>query len=304
MFKIIENKDAMVFLTILTPTYNRANTLKKCYECLKEQTNKNFEWLIIDDGSKDNTEELVTNWMNSNKFTIKYLYKDNGGKHTALNIGLKHANSEATIILDSDDILVRDAVETIFKEWDLLKNKNLSGICFLKGYTEDAVIGHEFPENYFIDNYINVKNFMKVKGDKAEVWRTEVLQQYSWPNFNNEKFMAIGYVWNLISLHYNMIFINKIIYIAEYLEGGLTKSGKKIRVKSPLGGMENSKVYFSDKFPVDIKIKKMILYICYGFFAKKTIPFMINDCKTEKLFIFCLPAGYLLYKYWEFKHLK
>lgn len=291
-----------MLITVLTPTYNREYTLKRLYNSLETQTCKNFCWFIVDDGSSDNTKSLVEEIKKNSSIPINYIFKENGGKHTALNKGIRNITTELTFIVDSDDILTNDAISSIYDTWDEIRDKNLCGISFLKGYNEEKIIGDAFPKDKCIDNFINIRSNKNIKGDKAEIWRTNLLQQTPWPEFENEKFMAMGYVWNTIAKNYNMLFVNKIIYIADYLEGGLTKSGKKIRIESPVGGMANAKLFFSNEFNLKSKVKKMWLYICYGFFANKSIKFMFSDCGARLLFIMNLPFGYMLYKFWKNKY--
>ena len=120
-------------LTIITPTYNRENTLKNAYHSLLDQTNKDFEWLIIDDGSKDNTKKLVKEFIKENKITITYHYKENGGKHTALNEGIKKAKGDYILILDSDDTLTKDAVHLVLTSWKkYANNQKIAALSFLK----------------------------------------------------------------------------------------------------------------------------------------------------------------------------
>lgn len=294
----------MNLLTIITPSYNRAFILEKAFNSLCNQTNKDFIWMIVDDGSSDNTAELVKKFQTTALFEIIYIYKANGGKHTALNLGVEKITSELTLILDSDDYLTPIAVQTIYDEWGKSNSTTLCGMSFLKGYSENETIGDTFPQDYMIDNHINLRVNKGIDGDKAEVWRTSILKQNPWPEFDNEKFMAMGYVWNTIAKEYNTLYINKIIYIAEYLEGGLTKSGKKLRINSPIGGMKYSTVYFSREFNFMTQVKYMILYCCYGFFLKRKIRLMImNINKGYKLLFFCcLPNGFILYKLWKYKY--
>ena len=292
-----------MLLTILTPSYNRGKLLKKCYNNLIKQTNKHFEWLIIDDGSIDDTQSIVDEFLKEDKIQIRYIYKENGGKHTALNIGFKEARGELTIIVDSDDILVLDAVEIIDKTWSQYRgSKDISSISFLRCYSNGDIIGDKFPSDYFISNHIDCRINMGIDGDKSEVYVTKILNKYQFPVFEGEKFLSEGIVWTQIGRSYKCVYINKAIYITEYLDGGLTRSGRTLRIKCPLGGMLNSKDYLHKDIKLIIRIKQMLLYQCYGFFAKKSIFEMIDDCEYKILYTLCIPGGYLLHKYWKFKY--
>ena len=218
-------------LTVITPTYNRGNLLENCYNSLKNQVDLNFEWLIIDDGSTDNTKDVVDKFISENIVPIRYIYKKNGGKHTALNIGFKEAKGELSLILDSDDTLTKDAVRSIWEVWDKSKNINdISSIVFLRRYKNGEIIGDNFKEDMKVTNHIDIAFNNRVRGDQCEVYVTDILKQYQYPIFENEKFMSESVVWTQIGRKYRLICVNKPIYITEYLPGGLTKSGRKLRI--------------------------------------------------------------------------
>lgn len=287
-------------ITVLTSAFNRRNLVNKLYKSLLEQTNKNFIWMIIDDGSTDLLAEEIDTWKEEADFPICYFYKENGGKHTALNMGFQLAETELVFIVDSDDILVPSAIEEIVYSWNNTNDKSkIAGISFLRGYSEHEVIGDKFPSEG-IFNDIDMRHRYNVKGDKAEVWRADLLKQYSFPVFEGEKFQGENYIWWQISYNYDLIYVNKIIYITEYLEGGLTKSGRKLRIKCPLGGMENSKKGFHSRFPLKERIKRGMLYNCYAFFAEYSFAKRLDNSEKHNILVAVtyIPGGivYLLWK--------
>lgn len=285
-------------VTVFTPAYNRAHTLPMLYQSLCNQTNMNFEWLIIDDGSKDDTEAVVARFSDEAPFKIEYIKKENGGKHTALNMAFKEIDARYTFIVDSDDVLTKDAVQQIYDNDGIVMENNLAGMIFLRGYDETRVIGQTFlKEGIFND--IDVRLRQKIGGDKAEVWRTDILRNYSFPVFKGERFQGENYVWWQIALEYDTLYVNRIIYITEYLPDGLSLAGKKLRISCPLGGMENSKVAFNKKFPLRERIKRAWLFICYGFFANKSVGEIVRKSGNKKLIIPNLPFGWMLYIYWK-----
>lgn len=291
----------MPLVTIFTPTYNRAEYLGKLFESLKNQTNHGFKWLIIDDGSTDNTEAVVNAFSGSCDFEIEYIKKENGGKHTALNLAFKMIDSYYTFIVDSDDTLTSNAIQLIYDNDTVVKENKLAGMCFLKGKDKNSVIGNKFPCDG-IFNDIDIRFRYKISGDKAEVWRTDILKEHSFPVFEGERFQGENYVWWKIAFNYDMLYINSIVYLAEYLSDGLSKSGKKLRISCPLGGMENSKVGFNKRFPLKERIKRAWLFICYGFFAKKSIPEIVKESENRRLIFPNLPFGWMLYVYWKKKY--
>lgn len=292
-------------VTILTTTYNRAKLLPNLYNSLLEQNNKNFVWLIIDDGSIDNTKEVVNEFIKQKKLNIEYIYKDNGGKHTALNIGIKNVKTFFTFIVDDDDRLLNNAIECIEKYKKEVIDNNLCGISFLKTYNDGEIVGSSFDRVPRIDNFLRVKSKRKIDGDKAEIWVTDILKKYPFPIFEGERFIGESVVWNKISLDYDMLFINEPIYHGDYLDNGLTKSGRLLRIKNPFGGMENSKTYFkTNKSSFKDKVKNMWLFICYGKFAKKGMKQIIKESNENIFCIVNIPFGLMLYLYWKRKYVK
>lgn len=290
-------------VTILTPTYNREKEIVHLYESLLHQTNKNFIWMVIDDGSSDHTEQIITEMIDNSAFQIIYLKKENGGKHTALNLGFQRINTYFTFIVDSDDVLTSDAVNTVYEYYHIVESENLSGVSFLRGYSAEKCIGDMFPMSEHIDNDINIRLKRNITGDKAEVWRTDILGEYQFPVFEGERFQGENYVWWQIARKYNMLYVNKIIYITEYLDGGLTKSGRALRLKNPRGGMENCRQAFHPEFPFKTRVKYTILYGIYGYLAGMTEKEIIKSSGNCLMPICILPSK-LAYLYWKRKFLQ
>ena len=291
------------FLTIVTPTYNRGNLLFNCYDSLLKQTSNNFEWLIVDDGSSDNTEEIVNSFINENIINIKYIKKINGGKHTALNIAFKKAEGEMLLILDSDDKLTNDAVETIIKIWNENKDiKGLASISFLRAYSNGEIIGDKFPKDLYLSNYIDCRINLGIKGDKSEAYLTNIIKNFSFPEFQGEKFIGEGIVWSKLGRKYKELYVNKPIYITEYLEGGLTNSGRKLRINCPNGGRLNAEEGMCKEVNLKMRIKYSILYSCYSFFAQKSLKDIFKDNKYKFITLLGVFPGYILFKYWDYKY--
>ncbi len=285
-------------VTVLTTTYNRVNTLTKLYKSLISQTDKRFKWVIVDDGSTDGTEDLIAAFSG---IEIKYIKQNNSGKHVALNTGIKIIDSELTFIVDSDDYLTDDAIELINRYWNKYeqdKNK-ICGISFNRGYSKVDTIGDRLPFSEKIDNFINVRLRLNIQGDKAEVWRTECLKEYPFIEIEGEKFLGETYVWWQLAMKYDMLFVNEIIYIGEYLEGGLTKSGRSLRVKNPIGGIKHYEIGLNKVFPLKFRLKHGILYTCYSFFAKYKLNEILKNTKYKVLVSISLLPGWILYKYWN-----
>lgn len=222
---IIVEEEKMI--TVFTPTYNRAYILGKLYESLKNQTSENFEWIIVDDASTDNTEELVASFEEVGK-GISYIKQAHGGKHRAINRAVKLAKGDYFFIVDSDDHLTYDAIELVTAWTAAVDRDDIAGVSGLRVSTSGKIWGGEL--NFDSDDYIEAGNLEReafnLMGDKAEVYSTKVLQAHPFPEFDNEYFVTEAVVWNWIALDgYKLRWYNKPIYVCEYLEDGLTKNG-------------------------------------------------------------------------------
>lgn len=286
----------MEIITIITPTYNRVKLLPRLFNSLLNQKRYNFEWLIIDDGSTDNTEYVVSTFK-TDYFHIRYFKKENGGKHTALNLSFKHINTELSFIVDSDDYLLPDATLTIEEDWKKYKRHDLCGISYLRGYSANTVIGDICSKDYCIDSFINMRFNKHINGDKAEVWVTKYLTEYQFPEIPGEKFFGESYIWIMMAKKRDMLFRNKIIYITEYIEGGLSKSGRALRIKCPLGGMISSEIIMTSEFSLYHRIKGGIAYCCYFFFSSKRGYLRLRKHCLLKLI--CFVPGFFLYLIWK-----
>lgn len=298
----VSNNMENLKVTVITPTYNREDHLEKLYRSLLAQTSDSFCWLIVDDGSTDDTEQRIMRLKNEGLVDIRYMYQANAGKHVALNSGIANVETNIIFVVDSDDLLTEDAIETILNYWPQVLEKRLAGVSFLREGKDGKIIGDKYPADLMTDTFINVRYNMNVKGDKAEVWDSKILKNYPFPVFTGEKFLGEACVWGRIANRYEMLFVNKVIYITEYLEGGLTKSGRLLRIRCPLGGMEHAKVALSHEVNIKKRIKNAWLFICYGLFAKKSIIEIIRESGNSKFVILNTPFGVALYLFWRFKY--
>ena len=256
-------------ITVFTPTYNRANLLPKLYDSLKKQNFKLFEWLIVDDGSSDNTEEVVNNFIKENLINIRYIKKKNGGKHTALNLGIDNARGELFWIVDSDDYIVEDSLKYLWDKWSEIENKNeFAGLSGLRGYSNGSIIGTRGDNEYVDTDVLSYRYKYGILGDKAEVYRTDILRKFKFPEFKEEKYVTEAVVWNRIAnKNFKLRFLNKVTYICEYLDGGLTNTSDKNIMESWKGTTLYYKELLSYKqVPLKDKIlngARAYLHYCY-----------------------------------------
>lgn len=279
-----------MFITIFTPTYNRARLLPILFNSLTHQTKDCFEWVIVDDGSVDNTEQTVADFIKEQKIVIRYFKQKNGGKHRAINKGLKVARGELFYIVDSDDYLLNDAIETIIKEYKFIQDNNsyagISGLCFFK---KGSLIGSGLPQLQIDCNALDIRFKYHVTGDLAEVFKTQILRQFPFPENDNEKFCPEALVWNRVAQKYMLRYFNEPLYIRDYQQGGLTSNIIKIRMNSPIASTTYYAELLSYKIPFIQQVKAAINYWRFYFclpHKKIVIPL---------LWTWCLPLGALMH---------
>jgi len=288
-------------LTIFTPTYNRGYIINKLYDSLLRQTNYNFEWLVIDDGSSDNTSSFFKDLETLNlPFQLRYVQKENGGKHTAANLALDLAKGEAFFVVDSDDILTDTAVERVFHYYNQIKdNEDFCGVCGLKGFFNGKVIGSKIDYDVLDTTIIDYRFYRKIGGDKADVFKTKLLKAHRFPENVGEKWAPLSIVWNRFGSTKKVRYFNEVIYLAEYLEDGISLNRNKIRRNSP----RNTKQYYLElsnyKIPLLEKLKASINYWRFGLYSEDPITKSIDELGILKSVVTIIPGSilYLMDRY-------
>lgn len=226
-------------ITVFTPIYNRGYIIGNLYHSLQRQSFRDFEWIVVDDGSTDNTESLFQQFQTEgNSFPIYYIKTANGGKHRAINRGVRIAHGELFLIVDSDDYLTDDALETIDRIEQTIpseQRRDFAGVCGQRGYSTDTPIGKTFEGNV-LDITTLERPKHNIYGDKAEVFYTDILKKYPFPEFEGENFITECVVWDRIAWDgYKLRFYNQISIVCNYLDDGLTAQGNDIFLRNPKG---------------------------------------------------------------------
>ena len=280
------------FLTVFTPAYNRAYTLPRTYESMKQQRNTDFIWLIVDDGSSDNTAELVQQWQSENNdFEIRYIYKENGGMHTAHNTAYANIDTELNVCIDSDDALAPDAVQRIADAWAPVRDKGYAGLLGLDADFDGKVIGTGFPEDMTattLGGYYRNGRW----GDKKLILRTDVVRQYpSYPTFEGEKFVPLGTLYTLIDKNYQLCVLDQIVCLVEYMPDGSSRNMIRQYYRNPNGFRYSRLIDLSS--PLSLK-RRAVIYIHFAAESILAGKPVLKDAPNKLLGLLSILPGFAL----------
>lgn len=284
-------------ITVFTPTFNRAHLLPRLYESLCSQTNKDFIWLVIDDGSSDGTENLIKEWQAENRIQIQYKYKENGGMHTGHNLAYATIETELNVCIDSDDWMPKDAIDLILNRWNSLKDKsNIAGIIGLDADKEGNIIGTKIPDHLVKGSLHDLYHTHNVTGDKKLVLRTDVVRSFPpYPEYEGEKLVPLGILYLMIGKDYDLLYANDIYCIVEYQEDGSSHSILKQYKQSPRGFAYSRKFQIKHIDGITNEIKNYTHLISSSFFSKD-ISLAFKGVNPLKSILF-YPFGILLHIY-------
>lgn len=280
-------------ITVFTPTYNRAYCLSGVYKSLCRQSCKSFEWLIIDDGSSDNTESLVKEWIEESIIPIRYIYQDNQGMHGAHNTAYENIESELNICCDSDDELTDTAIETILECWDKNRSTKLAGLIALDIYHSGKTIGSKLPINITSATECELREIYRVKGDKKLIYRTDVAKEFPpYPVFDDEKYGSMGYKSLLIDQKYSWYILNEPVCIVEYQKDGSSLNMYKQYRRALKGWDLMRKLEMQYFLKRRNRFRKAIHYVSNSIFLHKWN--FIQDSPKKLLTLLAIPFGILL----------
>lgn len=287
------------FITVFTPTYNRASTLVMVYKSLLAQTLRSFEWLIVDDGSTDNTGDLVRMWQLEAPFPIRYIYQNNGGKHVATNVGVREARGELFLFLDSDDTCMPETMEQFKDLWESIPDHargRYSTVSVLCVDSKGEVVGRQYPADV-VDAENGWEQFkLRSSGERFGINKTDILRSFPFPQFDGEKFIPEGIVWNRMALQYGARFVNKALRTYEQRPDSLSTSSIRIRANSPVG----TSLYYNElshmPLPMWEKLKAAASYVRFSFHGKTPIKTIIKKAISPLWVVLSLWLGYILYR--------
>lgn len=282
----------MALLTVFTPAYNRAHTLSRTYESLCLQDCKDFIWLIVDDGSTDETAKLVQDWQKrENGFEIQYIYKENGGMHTAHNVAYEHIHTELNTCIDSDDKMAPGAVKKIKEAWEKVRDKGYAGLIALDADFDGNIIGKGFPEG-MTETTLGGYYAGGGMGDKKLVYRTDVINSVPpYPVFPGEKYVGLVYKYTLVDQNYLLSVLDEVVCEVEYQEDGSSGTMWKQYLSNPKGFAFLRKTAM--QYPIS---KKRLIIDCIHYCSSSQIAQNKNYIKESprKILTFlCTPLGWI-----------
>lgn len=283
-------------LTVFTPTYNRRELLTRVYRSLLNQTVKDFEWLIVDDGSTDNTDDAVKEWIDEGALRIRYIYRENGGKMRAHNTGTSMTDTELFVCLDSDDYFVDTAVEELLAAYDRARSRKtdrmIGGVVAHKGCTSEKLLGKtDFPPVEFSTLYgLYLKGF---SGETTLMYRTELLKRFMFPEIEGEKYVPEDYIYDKIDEVCVLAVLPRIITVCEITDSGYTESVKKLKREN----VNAFYLYYEQRAyitpPGILKLKYLARYVIYAKRSGRPV-FAGSRIGLFDLITGCIYAGFLL----------
>ena len=283
--------------SIFIPTFNRCQVITKALDSVIRQSINSYEIIVIDDGSMDNTYNTIQRWQNIYNCHVKYKYQENKGKHIAHNYAVSIARGDLLMVLDSDDELLPDCLETIKETWLSIppdERRLFAGVEGLCITSDGSLHGNAFPYDTIDSDYLETRNYYKIRGEKRNAIRLEVLREYPYPAFTGEYHVRPSYIWKKISHKYKFRYINKPLQIVDISSSGLTKSSSKRRLLNVKGLFNywrediSYHLVFLDK---RTRIKHYAEYCRYGLHCKFNIVKQYKEVPERLLWVLSLPRA-------------
>ena len=283
--------------TVFTATFNRAHTLSRVYEALKGQTFRDFEWLIVDDGSTDGTGELVAGWLHESDFPIRYVWQPRGGKARATNRGVEGARGRFFLPLDSDDVGLPQALERFKHYWDSIPEGErhlYSAVTCLMQDESGKICGNPFPFPVVDSDSLEMRDRYQSTGERWGFHRTDVLRQFPFPEIDGETFITEGVVWTRIALSFKTRYVNDVLGV--YFRESDSIRGTGARVKNPRGAALYYRQLANTNYPLSnrFRLRSYVNYVRYSFHAKVGAGVQLREVRSAIRWWLALPVGVLL----------
>lgn len=291
----------MIRLTYYTPTWNRDKLLKQLYDSLCQQTNKDFIWLIVDDGSTDKTKDVADEWIKEGILNIKYVYKENGGKNTGIDIAHQMCDTEFIMCVDSDDFLSTDATEVLYNYFDKIQDNSIVGLVGRRAHYDGTPFNKNWATNNDVICFYNIKDKYGYSEDTTLIFKTDIVKRFHFPKIQGERFITESVLYQQFLYDYKLMMFEECIYLAEYQEVGYTSQGLDLFLKNPKGFLYSLWVdafyAIKTKKPLKRRLGIMASYYAWKKVLKQSTPiegFKINwlyrlfgKCLLFKLYKSC-----------------
>jgi glycosyltransferase involved in cell wall biosynthesis len=288
--------------SVLTAAYAARPVLGRLYESLERQTFRDFEWLVVDDGSEDGTGEVVAGWTKAAPFPIRYLWQPHSGKHVAINRGVEQAPGSFCAIMDADDWYAPNALERMLHHWNSIpptQRERFASVEGLAAFADGGLVGSSFPADIFDSDTFEVRALHKVVGDTVGMYRTDVLRRYPYPENLGEAYVTEGIVWNRIALRYRSRFVNEVLGYKEYLPTGISvglRSAEKVVVASKGFLLYHEELLSSGRsMPWSVRLRSYANYVRYSLHQGVGLPRQAAAARSRALWCLVLPVGVALY---------
>ncbi|CAM3893053.1 glycosyltransferase family A protein [Alkalicoccus chagannorensis] len=287
-------------ITVFTPTYNRAAYLPRCYRSLMEQRDQRFVWLIVDDGSTDDTRALVRTWQREGAVDIRYIYQQNQGMHGAHNTAYSHIDTELNVCLDSDDFFYPDAVHNMLLFWEMFGTTEAAGFAALNTNMEGRLIGTPFPSTLTRSTLFDLYNRWSVRGDKKLVYRTELTKLYPYPLFHGERYVGLAYKYYKLDQHYPLLLMNEPVCYVDYQLDGSSHNMLYQYKSNPQGfAFYRRELMQLEQSCLPFQFRQCIHYVSSSMLGRNRR--FLRESPKKGATIAAIPFGALLYCYIQWK---
>lgn len=297
--------DSLPLFSVCTPTFNRARLIQRAYDSLVQQTLQNFEWLVVDDGSTDNTADVVAGYIAAGKIPIRYLRKANGGKHTALNLAVREACGQLFTVIDSDDWFEPHALERMKFHWDQIpdyEQSKMKGVCGLFAYENGEVVGDKYPSDILVADDLDLDLRYSIEGDKIGFTRIEVMREFPFPEdisagVNGVVYVTESLVWHRMGRKYLTRFVNEIFAIKEYQRGGITDRGRVIQARNSKSTLLciSEILTCGRRLPLKHAFKNYSNFIRHSLHERLLLREQFRKVPSRLWCLACLPIGLMLW---------